>query len=224
MANGPITITDTTTNSGTTAMPASVTGFYLSLNTSHDATDIFLGEPCRGSSRRASADSGSTQMVIPAGTAIRQLFRPRHRGLEPRGAGNQRNATTSKPSATLRVGPDVTVTAVTGPSSAVAGTSITGRGHDQKRWRRHDAGVGDEPLPVDELYARRDRRAPGQPAGSVACARGQRDRISVGLLIPATTTGGTYYIIAKADGPNATVEPQENNNTRLKSISITAAP
>ena len=44
------------------------------------------------------------------------------------------------------------------------------------------------------------------------------------LLIPVTTPAGSYFIIAKGDGPNAIAEAQETNNTRAKSISITAAP
>jgi subtilase family serine protease len=57
-----------------------------------------------------------------------------------------------------------------------------------------------------------------------ALAPGASDTGSVSLVIPATTSAGTYYIIAKADGHNASGEPQENNNTRLKGIAITAAP
>jgi subtilase family serine protease len=34
--------------------------------------------------------------------------------------------------------------------------------------------------------------------------------------------GGTYYIIAKADGDNAVLESLENNNTRPRSISISS--
>jgi len=50
------------------------------------------------------------------------------------------------------------------------------------------------------------------------------DTASASLVIPASTTAGLYYIIAKADGNNATAEPQESNNTRTKTITVTAAP
>ena len=42
--------------------------------------------------------------------------------------------------------------------------------------------------------------------------------------IPASTVPGTYYIVAKGDGSGAIVEGEETNNTRARSISITAAP
>ena len=53
---------------------------------------------------------------------------------------------------------------------------------------------------------------------------GATDAGSLSLTIPATKNPGTYYIIARADGPNATAEPQENNNTLFRSISITSGP
>ena len=222
MANGPITITDTTTNSGTTAMPASVTGFYLSLNTTLGATDIFLGSRNVGPLGAAQADSGSTQMVIPSGTASASYF---VLGIADYGhVVPEINETNNiKAIGTLRVGPDVTVSAVTGPSTAVAGTSITA-GDTTKN-------IGADTMPASETsfylstnstLDANDVLLGSRPVPSLAPGASETGSLSV--LIPTTTTAGRYYIIAKADGPNATVEPQENNNTRLRSISITAAP
>ena len=53
---------------------------------------------------------------------------------------------------------------------------------------------------------------------------GLSDAGPTALPIPASTTAGTYYIIAKADGDNAIAESLENNNTRPRSISVAAAP
>ena len=222
MANGPITITDTTTNSGTTAMPASVTGFYLSLNTSHDANDIFLGSRNVGPLGASQANSGSTPMVIPAGTASASYFVlgiADYDHVVP-----EINETNNiKAIGTLRVGPDVTVSAVTGPSTAAAGTTITAG--DTTR----NVGGDTMPASVTSFYLSTnstidatDVLLGSRPVPSLAPGASETGSLSV--VIPTTTTAGTYYIIAKADGPNATVEPQENNNTRLKSISITAAP
>ena len=55
-------------------------------------------------------------------------------------------------------------------------------------------------------------------------ARSSSDVGWVALPIPVSTTPGTYYIIAKADGDNAIAEALENNNTRARSISVAAAP
>jgi subtilase family serine protease len=44
------------------------------------------------------------------------------------------------------------------------------------------------------------------------------------LTIPSTWSAGSYYIIAKSDGGNEIAEAQETNNTRVRSITVTAAP
>ena len=53
---------------------------------------------------------------------------------------------------------------------------------------------------------------------------GLSDAGLVALPIPVSTTPGTYYIIAKADGDNAIAEALENNNTRARRVSVAAAP
>jgi len=45
---------------------------------------------------------------------------------------------------------------------------------------------------------------------------------SVSLLVPASTSAGTYIIFAKGDGNDSIAELIETNNTRTRSITITA--
>ena len=44
------------------------------------------------------------------------------------------------------------------------------------------------------------------------------------LTVPASTTAGIYYLIARSDGDSAVAEALESNNTRLRTMSIAAAP
>jgi subtilase family serine protease len=115
------------------------------------------------------------------------------------------------------------VTALTGPSSAVAGTSISPSDTTKNQ------GVGTTPASVTNFYL-----SSNSTLDAADLFLGSRNVSSLGaglsevgsamLLIPVTTPAGSYFIIAKGDGPNAIAEALETNNTRAKSISITAAP
>jgi subtilase family serine protease len=220
MATGSITITDTTTNSGTTTLPESATGFYLSLNSSYSADDIFLGSRDVSPLGASQASAASTQVVIPLGTPSASYFVLGVADFN-RVVPEINETNNTKAIGTLRVGPDVNVSAVTGPSSAARGSSITAG--DTTR------NVGGDTMPesVTSFYLSTNTTLDGtdellgsRPVPSLAA--GASDSGSLSLTIPATKNPGTYYIIAKADGPNATAEPQENNNTLFRSISITA--
>jgi len=55
-------------------------------------------------------------------------------------------------------------------------------------------------------------------------AAGATDTASVTLVVPAGLTPRTYYLIAVADGTDTVAESVETNNTKGRSISITAPP
>jgi subtilase family serine protease len=44
------------------------------------------------------------------------------------------------------------------------------------------------------------------------------------LVIPTSTTAGSYYLIAKADGDGTVAESLENNNTAARGITVSAGP
>jgi subtilisin family serine protease/subtilase family serine protease len=220
MATGSITITDTTANAGTSTLPESATAFYLSLNGSHDANDIFLGSRDVGPLGASQASAASTQVVIPPGTPSASYFVlgvADYSRVVPE--TNETNNT--KAFGTLRVGPDLTVSAVTGPSTAAAGSSITvGDTTANGGGDTMPESVTSFYLSTNSAIDSTDVLLGSRPVPSLAA--GASDTGSLSLVIPATTTARTYYIVAKADGPNATAESQENNNTRIRSISITA--
>ena len=120
-------------------------------------------------------------------------------------------------------GPTLTVTAVTGPSSAVAGTTIN-IGDTTK-----NQGADMAPASATSFYlsANSSIDAGDTLLGSrhvSALGAGLSETGTLPVLIPASTTPGTYYMIAIGDGDDVVAESQETNNTRAKVITISAAP
>ena len=126
-------------------------------------------------------------------------------------------------SSLIRIGPDLLVTAITATSSAVAGASITAT--DTTKNQGGDTAAAS----VTSFYLSSNVSL---GAGDVllgsrlvpSLTPGLTGTGSVALVIPESTPAGTYYIIAKADGDNLIAEVIENNNTRVRIISIAAAP
>ena len=69
----------------------------------------------------------------------------------------------------------------------------------------------------DTLLGSRDVPALGETGSETAS-----DTATTSVNIPSGTAAGNYYIIAKADSPDDVIESIENNNTKVKSISIVA--
>jgi subtilase family serine protease len=217
---GPITVTDTTRNSGSVAMPQSETGFYLSLNTIYDASDVFIGSRAVPPLAPSASDAASTQLVLPAGTVpglyyvfgVADWNGAVSEGLE---------SNNSRRSGTIRIGPDLVVTILNAPSSAVAGSTITASDTTKNQ------GGETAPASGTSYYLSANSQV---DAGDVLLATrdvavlapGQSQAGSVSVQIPAGTAPGRYYLVAKADGPGAMAEAQETNNTRGRAITIAA--
>ncbi len=222
-ANGPITVTDTIKNQGTVPVSESVTGFYLSLNGTYDSTDPFLGSRVVGSLGPSATNTASTEVIIPPGTtpglysviAVADVNGVVAESVE---TNNTRNTT-----ALIDIGPDLTVTALTAPSSATAGTSITASDTTTNQGGDTAPGSGTSYfLSTNTSFDTGDLFLATRQV--VSLGPGMSQAGSVTFSIPASTAAGTYYIVAKSDGENAILEAHETNNTRAKSISIVAAP
>jgi subtilisin family serine protease/subtilase family serine protease len=219
-AGASITVTETTSNQGAGAVPQSSTGFYLSSNLSFDATDVFLGNRLVGSLGVSGSSSASTNVVIPAETPSGSYYL--FAVADWNAAVAESLETNNTRAAAVRVGPDLVVTALNAPTSAVAGTSISASDTTKNQ------GTGTAAASVTSFYLSSNASFDAsdvflgtRPVGSLGM--GLSDTGSVSLVIPASTGGGTYFLIAIADGENAVVEPLESNNTRAKSISISPA-
>jgi subtilisin family serine protease len=218
-AGASITVSDTTRNQGAGAVPQSSTGFYLSSNLSFDSMDIFLGSRVVGSLALSGSSSASTEVVIPAGTPSGSYYV--FALADWNAAVAESNETNNTRAAAVRIGPDLVVSALSAPLSALAGTSIG----VSDTTRNQGSDVAAASLTSFYLSSNASLDASDVLLGTrpvPSLGTGLSHTGSVALVIPATTIGGTYYIIAKADGDGAVMEPLENNNTRAKSISISS--
>jgi hypothetical protein len=73
-AGSTINVTDTTRNGGGGSAAASTTSFYLSTNTTWDVTDVLLGSRAVPALNPVTTSTGTTAVVIPAGTAPRTYY------------------------------------------------------------------------------------------------------------------------------------------------------
>jgi subtilisin family serine protease/subtilase family serine protease len=219
VVNGLLTVTDTTKNQGA-PLPQSETGFYLSINSLFDATDVFLGSravPALGTSATSTA---TTQLDVPAGTppgthyVIAVADWP---AAIPESSDSNNTRLSS-----FRVGPDLIVSTLTAPSSATAGTTVSvGDTTRNQGSETAAAAVTAYYLSVNAVLDAADLLLTTRTVPSLAPGVSQSG--STSLVIPGSTAGGKYYIIAKADGDNSVAESLENNNILLRIISITAA-
>ena len=219
-ANGAISVTDTTKNQGTAPVPESATGFYLSLDFAYSADDVLLGSRAVGPLGVSQTSTTSTQLWIPAGTLPGTYYVVAvadWNGVVPETTENNN----SRFSGSVRIGPDVIVAVVTAPFSAAAGATITAGDTTTNQGGDTIAGtVTSFYLSTNLTLDAGDLQLASRPVPSLAS--GASHTASVSLVIPGSTAPGTYYIIAKADDDDAVVESVENNNTRAKSISISA--
>jgi subtilisin family serine protease/subtilase family serine protease len=221
MPNGAITVTDTTRNQGAATIPPSSTGFYLSTNGSLSANDVFLGSRTVSALAPSTSEAGSMQVTIPANTTPGSYYVVAVADWNGAVLESQETNNTRSSSA-IRIGPDLTVTALTAPTSAVAGTTITANDTTMNQ------GGEATPASITNFYLSTNSTldAGDQLIGTRqlnAVGAGQTSAGSALLTVP-TTAAGTHYIIAKADGNDAIQESSEVNNTRVRTITIAAAP
>ena len=123
----------------------------------------------------------------------------------------------------IHVGPDLTVTALTAPSAAIAGGGIT-VGDTTKNAGMDSAGITTTRfyLSTNPTLSPDDVLLGGRTVGVLAAGASQAGGAT--LVIPPQTAAGTYFVIAAADGDDVVLESLETNNTRSRSITISAPP
>ena len=203
-ADANIVVTDTTKNQGTGSAAASATGFYLSVNSSLEASDVFLGSRPVAQLDPSATHAASTSLRIPAATVPGSYYviaKSDWDAQVPEGMETNNIRAT----ASIKIGADLTVSALTTPANAVAGgtfsvtdtTANQGGGGAGPTATRFYLSVNSTLDATDVLLGSRDVPALG-PAASHAG--------SVVLTLPAATAGGTYYVIAQADGAKTVAE------------------
>jgi subtilisin family serine protease/subtilase family serine protease len=222
-AGGSITVTDTTNNQSAVTIPESTTAFYLSTDFAYNpSSDVLLGSRTVPSLQPSGTSTASTPVVIPSGTApgtyyVIGVADANNVVIENTETNNTRN------SGSVKIGPDLIVALVNAPASAAAGTSITA----SDTTTNQGAGAAQPSstsfyLSSNAVLDGADLRLASRAVPSLG--PNVSNTGSVTLVIPASTSAGTWYIIAKSDGDDVLAESTENNNTRGKSITITAVP
>jgi subtilase family serine protease len=210
-AGGVVQVGDTTKNLGVAASPVSVTAFYLSTNGSWDVGDVRLGSRTVASLAGGAASAATTALTIPASTSVGTYYL--FARADDDGAVAEVAENNNLRSSTVRVGPDLTVTAVTAPAASEAGDAITVTDTTTNTGgAAAPASTTEYFLSANTSFSVTDVRL-GERAVP-ALGTGGSHTASVTLTIPAGTAMGTYYVLARADGPNDFIETSETNTVR----------
>jgi subtilase family serine protease len=215
-AGKTILVTDTTKNQGGCPAVASTTKLYFSNNSTWDAGDTYLGERAVPALAAGATSTGSISVTIPASatTGTRYIIAK----ADANAVVTETKETNNNKSKSIKIGPDIIVSLITAPTSAVNGSTIT-VGDTTKNNGGGDAGTSTTRLYLstnttydagDILLRSRDILSLGAGATST---------VSGALTLPSVTPGA-YYIIALSDANNAVVETKETNNKKTKAITI----
>jgi subtilase family serine protease len=209
-AGATFNVSATTKNQGSGSAAASTTRFYLSANGSLDAADVVLGSRVIAALAPGAADAASTSLTLPAATLAGTYY-----------VIAQADAASVVPetsesnnvdeSSSIKVGPDLILTAVSAPSSANTGGTITvaATAKNQGAGAAAASSTGfylSDNASFDSTDVFLGSRAAGElTAGGTATASGP-------LQIPASVAPGSYYVIGRADWNSLVLETSESNN------------
>jgi subtilase family serine protease len=122
-------------------------------------------------------------------------------------------------SAALKIGPDLVVAALTSPTRAPRGATIT------ITETTRNQGGSEAGASITRYYLSLNGAvdAGDVPLGSRAVTSlgpGAFSAVTVQLTIPPGTATGSFYVIARTDDANTVVEVTETNNTRVASLRV----
>ena len=209
----PISLNDTTRNQGGGPSDASVTSFYLSLNTVIDAPDYPLGTRAVPALAANTSSAALTTLAVPANTPIGSYY------VLAKADGSNTIAETQEGNnvriaGPVRVGPDLTMSSLAAP--AVVGDGATVSVSDTtSNVGGADAGPSRTAfyLSTNTGLDATEQLIGGRDVGPVPVGASSASSATP-VVIPAGTIAGVYYILAKADQNNTVIESQESNNVR----------
>ena len=215
---GVVALADTTRNDGPQDAPASTTAFYLSANSSWDTADVRLGARAVPALGTGLGHVTSTDVTIPASTSAGSYYviaRADDLGgvLEGNESNNTRSATP------LKIGADLIISAVSGPSSAAAGDTMLVT--DSTR----NPGAAEAPasrtafyLSTNSTFDAGDIRLGDRAIAPLGA--GITDSASTSVTLPITLVPAAYFLIAHADDGRVVAETSETNNTRVATAKV----
>ncbi len=212
-AGAQITVNDTTKNQGQGPSAPSSTGFYLSTNTAIDVADFNLGTRDVPTLAVGTTNPAATVFTVPSNIGVGNYYLLAKADVA--GAVTESNESNNvKIGSIMAIGPDLVMSALTTPSSAAPGATIS----ISDATKNQGAGSASTSTTVFYLSSNvllddTDTQVGSRSIGSLG--PNTTDTATTLLTIPASTTPGTYYIIAKADGASAVQETQELNNVKF---------
>ncbi len=218
-AGGAITVNDTTRNQGAGVAGVSATTFYLSANLTIDPADAILGSREVSALAGGTAESRSTIFLIPP-TLLTGTYYVLAQADGANALTETSETNNTKFSSTVRVGPDLVVSAMTVPVTQVpAGTAIS----VPATTANQGAGAAGPStmrlcLSMNTILDAADIDLGA--TGMAAIAAGASESGTITVTIPQSTGVGTYYVIAQADSEAAVAETSETNNVRVGWIRV----
>lgn len=211
-AGAPITVTDTTKNTGGADAPASTIEYYLSANTNPDAADVRLGARAVPALAAGASHSASVPLTVPQATALGTYYI-----LARADAANDVAETSEtnnwRASGTLKIGPDLIVFSLVAPTLASAGSTMNVTETVRNQGGAPSAGTEsvfylstNYTLDAGDVELAR-RMVPALAASGSSVA-------TVSLALPASLPAGTYYVLSQVDPANVVAELLESNNVK----------
>jgi subtilase family serine protease len=212
-----ILVSDTTKNQGGSGAGGSSTRFYLSDNFQLDAGDAALQARSVPALAPGVSSSGTTSVTIPTDTATGQYYL-----IAKADAGEsvgEYAETNNTRAALIRIGGDLTVAALSVPSRAAAGGTISVS--DTTR----NAGAAAVEASSTAFYLSANFMwDPSDtlltPARSVPPLAPSASSFGTTTVTLPDVPAGTWYLIARADSAEAVDETNETNNTRIAVVQV----
>jgi subtilase family serine protease len=212
-----IAVTETTKNQGGGGAGASSTRFYLSANFALDAGDPQLQARNVGPLAPAGSSTAVTNVTIPANMATGTFYL-----IAVADDGNavpEPTETNNTRFLLIRIGGDLSVSAITAPTRAAAGATISVT-DTTKNMGAGPAGSSTTAfyLSSNPTFDAGDTRLAG--ARNVAPLEAGASSVGTTAVTLQAVAPGTWYLMGNADDGNNVVETQETNNVRYTTIYI----
>jgi subtilisin family serine protease/subtilase family serine protease len=219
-AGASMSVSATTRNQGAGTSGPTVTRFLLSANTQPDAGDAVLGVLTVPGLAPGGTFAGAVSLVVPPGITTDTYYLVALSDAD--NAETEPSETNNELARSIRVGPDLGVTALTVPAMAGPGDAIV-----ISETTRNQGG-GAAGATATRFYLSANSTLDGEDillAGArnvPALAAGETSTGSSTVQIPAQTAAGSYYLIARADAGEAVAETSESNNNAARSLKVGA--
>ena len=209
MAGGTIVVSEGTKNKGVAPAPATTTKFYISTVSTFGPGAIPVGSRPVPTLEIGVTNVATVTLTLPTGIGgLYYLFAVADADTQV----GELDETNNVGSTTVSIGSDLIITGVAAPTYFAPGTTITVSDNTKNK------GAGSAAPTATKYFLSASGIVDG---GSVLLGSravpgldpGITNTGSISVTIPTTATGGTYHVIAVADGDGQVPEQDETNNT-----------